>query len=140
MIPLFEQTQIFMQHIGQPIAICEPGLKEPIFSYMEGIDASMHQIITERINYPYSWIKLIKKPISAITDKDARIILNLWNISSPHPAHIVKLAIANFSKTFMDTQHILSQLGYAMPITILNEKQEAITYTPEELHDIYLIQ
>lgn len=68
------EIKAIAQYLGQRIVICEPGTK-PVSDYLEGVDLRsnivMATVIAERVSYPLSWIKLILRPLSAITDEDA---------------------------------------------------------------------
>jgi hypothetical protein len=51
------------------ILICEPGV-EPVSHYLEGVDWYLGKAIAERVSYDPTWIKLLLRPLSDMTEEE----------------------------------------------------------------------
>ena len=72
-------TRIAGVYLGAPIRINEPGC-EPVSAYIEGVDHQIGKIISERVDYDPSWIRLQLKNINSITIEESIEIGRMMNV------------------------------------------------------------
>ena len=104
-----EILEIFSQYPLFPIAICEPN-NEPVSAILEGIDYRAETVISERVNYPISYIKLILKSVEKITDEES-----------------LNIAIEYFGEKYREK--IISYQGRELVKSLFNDE---IEFTPLE--------